>query len=53
VANKHKGPGPYGGDEKVDRDGVSTENHLEMWRRLVKDGPHMHGTPGERKKKTH
>lgn len=41
----------FGGDERVDRNGISTENHMEMYRRLVKDGPRMHGTPGERKHK--
>jgi hypothetical protein len=39
----------FGGDEFVDRDGISTENHLEMWRRLVIAGRTMHGTPGPRK----
>jgi hypothetical protein len=39
----------FGGDEMVDRDGISTENHLEFWRRLVKAGPSMHGTPGPRR----
>ena len=42
----------YGGDPLVDhRTGISTENHMEIYRRLIKDGPRMHGTPGERKKK--
>jgi len=37
----------FGGDPHVDhRTGISTENHHEIWRRLVKDGPTMHGTPG-------
>lgn len=49
-ANDHL---PFGGDEKVDRDGISTENHMEIWRRLVKDGPRMHGAPSERVKKSH
>ena len=40
---------PFGGDERVDRDGISTENHHELWRRLVAAGPSMHGTPGPRK----
>lgn len=42
---------PWGGDERVDKHGISTENHMELYHRLVKDGPRMHGTPGERKKK--
>jgi hypothetical protein len=37
----------FGGDEAVDRNGISTENHLEMWRRLAKGLPHGH--PGPRK----
>jgi len=36
----------YGGDPYVDRHGVSTENHLQLWRRLVANGPVMHGPPG-------
>ena len=36
----------FGGDPLVDRNGISTENHMEIYRRLVKDGPRMHGTPG-------
>lgn len=40
---------PFGGDEKVDRHGISTETHMEIWHRLVKEGPFIHGTPGERK----
>lgn len=43
----HKGA--YGGDENVDRDGISTENHMEMYRRLIKDGPRMHGPQGPKK----
>ena len=40
----------YGGDERVNiRTGISTENHRELYARLVKDGPRMHGTPGPRK----
>jgi len=42
---------PWGGDPLVDRNGISTENHMEMYRRLLRDGPTMHGTPGEHKKK--
>lgn len=42
---------PYGGDERVDRHGISTESHIELWRRLAEDGPRMHGTPGDRKPK--
>jgi len=43
---------PYGGDERVDhRTGISTENHREMYARLVTAGPTMHGAPGERKRK--
>jgi hypothetical protein len=40
----------FGGDEDVDRNGISTENHMELWRRLVKAGQEgMHGHPGPRK----
>lgn len=42
---------PYGGDPAVDRDGISTENHLDIYRRLVKDGPAMHGAPGPRRQR--
>ena len=42
---------PFGGDPAVDpRTGISTEDHLEIYRRLVaagRDG--MHGPPGDRK----
>ena len=41
---------PFGGDELVGKNGISTENHMEMWKRLVKFGPYMHGPQGERKK---
>lgn len=38
---------PYGGDPEVDRDGISTINHHELWRRLVRAGEiGMHGPPG-------
>lgn len=38
--------------ELRDRDGVSTENHMEMFRRLVKAGDQgIHNAPGEPKKK--
>ena len=40
---------PFGGDPLVDRFGISTENHHEMWRRLVAAGPSMHGPQGARK----
>lgn len=39
----------FGGDPAVDSNGISTENHHELWRRLVAAGPSMHGTPGPRK----
>lgn len=43
---------PYGGDPYVNlRTGISTENHMQLFARLIKDGPRMHGTPGERKPK--
>ena len=44
---------PFGGDEKVDRNGISTENHMEIFARLIQNGPNMHGPQGERKKRTH
>lgn len=41
---------PYGGDPLVDRDGISTENHRQMFDRLVAAGlAGMHGKPGPRK----
>lgn len=41
---------PYGGDPYVDRNGISTENHRQMFDRLVAAGRSgMHGHPGPRK----
>jgi hypothetical protein len=41
---------PYGGDPHVDRDGISTENHRQVFDRLVAAGlAGMHGRPGPRK----
>lgn len=46
---------PFGGDERVDRrTGISTENHMELYARLIRAGREgMHGTPSERVKRTH
>lgn len=41
----------YGGDEAVDRDGISTENHMQMWARLAQGL--RHGPPKEKQKKAH
>ena len=40
---------PFGGDEDVDRHGISTKNHMELYHHLVKGGPRMHNHPGPRK----
>jgi hypothetical protein len=37
---------PFGGDPLVDRDGISTENHQQLYRRLIEAGPRMHGPQG-------
>jgi hypothetical protein len=43
---------PYGGDPFVDRHGISTENHRQMFDRLVAAGlSGMHGPQGPRKPK--
>lgn len=46
---------PYGGDPAVDqRSGISTESHMEMYRRLVKAGDvGMHNPPTERPPRKH
>ena len=52
VVDRRRWPGhlPYGGDERVNPlTGISTENHHELYARLVKAGPSMHGAPGPRK----
>lgn len=43
---------PFGGDPLVDRNGISTENHMQIFARLVKDGPFMHNPPKERVKRS-
>ena len=51
VVDRLRWPGrrTYGGDPASDRDGISTENHMQLWRRLVEAGPRMHGAPGPRR----
>lgn len=44
---------PYGGDPLVARDGISTETHMEIYRRLVRAGADgMHNHPGPPKPRT-
>lgn len=39
-------------DELRDKENISTENHMQLFARLIKAGEQgIHGKPGERKKK--